>query len=498
MQTAGEYWTAVGFGLLSVAVCVLSTLLFFLWRSEAETDAGKDLFETINSPSLSEENAERYCRQIALKEVGVSGQTRLKNSKVLVIGAGGLGSPILLYLTGAGIGVIGIVDHDSVSVSNLHRQIIHSTHKTHMSKSASAELSCNSLNPNTRIVTYREALSQDLAREIFPLYDVIVDATDNCRSRYLINDAAVYYGKPVVSGAALKWQGHVTVYNYSNGPCYRCIAPREDNGKVDGTPGGAEIFGVSGMVVGVIGCIQSAEVVKVVLNGFGKERPASDSGDGLPVLSGKMLFYNSLSSDHMVRLVRIRDRDADCRTCGSVSVPFFRAPRDSYKVYRGMEMARDSFYPIPSSSILDGEGLEEKVGGLAGSCSGLKINVFDVRPKTLFEISHIKGSKNVSEDEITRRLASLGVHANSKTGEIVDWPRGEDKEGQVRRFLTEYFQIGPDSMLLLLCLNGVRSYYVFTVIQQCFARLGMKVSGYYLDGGIASIRKRLLRSFPNL
>ncbi|XP_668399.1 ENSANGP00000008492 [Cryptosporidium hominis TU502] len=300
MEIIDQNWATFGFYFLSVVICTLSTIVFFLWKSDGEVNTKKDIFETINSPSLSEENVIRYSRQIALKEVGVSGQVKLKNAKVLVIGAGGLGSPILLYLTGAGIGVIGVVDHDTVSTSNLHRQIIHSTDKNHMSKSISAKQSCNSLNPNTRIITYQEALSIDLVKEIFPLYDVIVDATDNCRSRYLINDAAVYYKKPVVSGAALKWQGHVTVYNYSNGPCYRCIAPREDNGKVDGTPGGAEIFGVLGMMVGVIGCLQSTEVIKVILNDFGKgDNSGIDSPNQLPVLSGKMLFYNSLSNEHM-------------------------------------------------------------------------------------------------------------------------------------------------------------------------------------------------------
>ncbi|KAJ1610788.1 putative molybdopterin synthase sulfurylase [Cryptosporidium canis] len=494
MQITDQDWTRFGFYFLSVVICVLSTIIFILWRSDGEISNKKDVFETISTPSLSEENVIRYSRQIALKEVGISGQVKLKNSKVLVIGAGGLGSPILLYLTGAGIGVIGIVDHDTVSTSNLHRQIIHSTNKNHMSKSVSAQQSCNSLNPNTTVITYQEALSIGLVKEIFPLYDVIVDATDNCRSRYLINDAAVFYGKPVVSGAALKWQGHVTVYNYSNGPCYRCIAPREDNGKVDGTPGGAEIFGVLGMMVGVIGCIQSTEVIKVILNNYGKDNGSTgQSNQQLPVLSGKMLFYNSLSSDHMVRLVKIRDKNNDCKTCGSNPVPFFQSCIDSYKVYKGMEMAKDSFFPIPTSNVLNCDNFEEKI--ILARKSNLKINIFDVRPKNLYEISHIKGSNNVLEDELIKKLASLGVHTNTKTGEIIEWPKEDD---QIKQFLLEYFQICPDSIMLVLCLNGVRSYYIFTVIQQCFEKLDMKVSNYYLDGGIASIRKKLLKNFPNI
>ncbi|EAK88847.1 molybdopterin synthase sulphurylase [Cryptosporidium parvum Iowa II] len=495
MEIIDQNWATFGFYFLSVVICTLSTIVFFLWKSDGEVNTKKDIFETINSPSLSEENVIRYSRQIALKEVGVSGQVKLKNAKVLVIGAGGLGSPILLYLTGAGIGVIGVVDHDTVSTSNLHRQIIHSTDKNHMSKSISAKQSCNSLNPNTRIITYQEALSIDLVKEIFPLYDVIVDATDNCRSRYLINDAAVYYKKPVVSGAALKWQGHVTVYNYSNGPCYRCIAPREDNGKVDGTPGGAEIFGVLGMMVGVIGCLQSTEVIKVILNDFGKgDNSGIDSSNHLPVLSGKMLFYNSLSNEHMVRLVRIRDKNSECKTCGSNPIPFFKAGIDSYKVFKGMEMAKDSFYPIPSSNILSSDNFEEKMN-LARK-SNIDIKIFDVRPKNLYDISHIKGSKNVLEDDVIKGLASLGVHTNSKTGEIINWPK--DKNDQIKQFLVEYFQINENCIILVLCLNGVRSYYISTVIQQCFDKLNMKVSNYYLNGGISSIRSKLLKNFPNL
>lgn len=495
MEVIDLDWTKFGFYFLSIVICTLSTIIFFLWKSDGEINTKKDVFETINSPLLSEENVIRYSRQIALKEVGISGQVKLKNSKVLVIGAGGLGSPILLYLTGSGIGVIGVVDHDNVSISNLHRQIVHSTHKNHMNKSISAQQSCNSLNPNTRIIAYQEALSIELVKEIFPLYDVIVDATDNCRSRYLINDAAVYYGKPVISGAALKWQGHVTVYNYSNGPCYRCIAPREDNGKIDGTPGGAEIFGVSGMVVGIIGCLQSTEVVKVILNDFGKGGSnKADYHDHLPVLSGKMLFYNSLSNENMVRIVKIRNKNSDCKTCGSNSIPFFKTDIDSYKVYKGMEMAHDSFFPIPSHKIISSDNFEEKINFARNS--NLKIRIFDVRPKNLYDISHIKGSKNLLEDEVIRKLAKLGVHTNSKTGEIIEWP--EDNNEQIKEFLIDYFQIDQECIILILCLNGVRSYYIFTVIQQCFEKLNMQVQNYYLNGGIASIRSKLLKNFPNI
>ncbi|KAF7458386.1 adenylyltransferase and sulfurtransferase MOCS3 [Cryptosporidium felis] len=482
-------WTAIGFYFLSTVICTLCAIVFLLWKSVG-ISAKRDLFEIITSPSLSEENIVRYSRQIALREVGISGQVKLNRSKVLVIGAGGLGSPILLYLTGAGIGVIGIVDHDSVSTSNLHRQIIHSYHKNHMSKSLSAREACTSLNPNTRIITYQEPLSIGLIKEIFPLYDVIVDATDNCRSRYLINDAAVYYNKPLVSGAALKWQGHVTVYNYSNGPCYRCIAPRDDNGKVDGTPGGAETFGVLGMMVGVIGCLQSTEVIKIILNDFGRDK---DSSSGLPILSGRMLFYNSLSTDNMVRLVQLRNRSEDCRTCGKDQVPFFKNEIDDYKIYKGMELVGDSFFPIPPTKILTCDNIQETIN--FAKKSEKTINIFDVRPNNLFEISHIKGSINILEDDVIKRLASLGVHANSKSGEITEWPIDS---APLREYLTQLLLISDNSIFIIICLNGVRSFYISTIIQQCFVRLQMEVSNYYLSGGILSIRNKFLPSFPNL
>ncbi|KAH8740094.1 molybdopterin synthase sulfurylase [Cryptosporidium ryanae] len=486
-------WTVIGFCFLSIIVSSLFTAIFFLWNSNENRSTKSNIFRTTNNPSLSEENVIRYSRQIALKEVGVSGQVKLKESKVLVIGAGGLGSPILLYLTGAGIGVIGIVDNDVVSLSNLHRQVIHSTLKNDMNKALSARETCNSLNPNTRIVVYQEPLSIELAKEIFPHYDIIVDSTDNCRSRYLINDAAVYYNKPVVSGAALKWQGHVTIYNYLDGPCYRCIAPREDNGKVDGTPGGAETFGVLGMMVGIIGCMQATEVIKLILNGF-KQNLSKTSENMLPVLSGKMLFYNSLSKDNIVRLIDLRRKNKNCKTCGENPVPFFLLSGDCYKVYKGMEMVRNSFYSFPDSRFLTSKNIEQVLEDVKKM--NKKLDIFDVRPINLFEISHITGSKNIPEDSLLEKLAQFDIHINSNTGEIKSWNNENNKF--VKDYLIKTFNISEDKVMVFLCFNGVRSFFVFSILQQCFEKLDMKLLNYYLYGGISSIRSEFLTNFPNL
>ncbi|KAK6588596.1 molybdopterin synthase sulfurylase [Cryptosporidium xiaoi] len=484
-------WTAIGFCFVSIIVSSLFTATFFLWNSGGEPCTKTNIFKTTNNPSLSEENVVRYSRQIALKEVGISGQVKLKESKVLVIGAGGLGSPIIIYLTGAGIGVIGIVDNDTVSTSNLHRQVIHSTFKNDMNKALSARESCNSLNPNTRIITYQEPLSIELAKEIFPHYDVIVDATDNCRSRYLINDAAVYYNKPLVSGAALKWQGHVTVYNYLNGPCYRCIAPRQDNGKIDGTPGGAETFGVLGMVVGVIGCMQATEVVKIILNGSNNSSDKISGGE-LPVLSGKMLFYSSLNKDNMVRLVNLRKKNRDCKTCGENSVPFFSFCGDYYKVYKGMEMVRNSFFQFKDDKVLTLKNIKEVLDNAKKMKQ--KVDIFDVRPINLYEVSHITGSKHIPEDNLLQKLAFFGIHVNSNTGEINSWQ--DENNENIKKYLIETFDISEDKIMIVLCFNGVRSFFVFSVLQQCFEKLDMKLSSYYLNGGISSIRNEFLTNFP--
>ncbi|WP_035095409.1 HesA/MoeB/ThiF family protein [Aquimarina megaterium] len=222
----------------------------------------------------------RYHRQIILPEIGTAGQEKLDTAKVLVIGAGGLGCPVLQYLTAAGVGTIGIVDFDTVDISNLHRQILYGTDSLGTNKAVAAKQRLTDLNPTVTINTYTEKLTPKNAISLFSEYNIIVDGTDNFSTRYLVNDACIITDKPLVYGAIFKYEGQVSVFNYQNGPSYRCLFPEPP--KAGSVPSCSEI-GVLGVLPGIIGSMQANEVLKIIL----------DLGD---VLNGKLLMYNCLTT----------------------------------------------------------------------------------------------------------------------------------------------------------------------------------------------------------
>jgi len=223
----------------------------------------------------------RYSRQTILPEVGIEGQAKLTNASVLVVGAGGLGSPVLLYLAAAGVGRLGIIDADKVDVTNLQRQVIYVTEDEGKSKAETAAKRLSALNPEINIDTYPVWLSKENALEIFSQYDIIVDGSDNFATRYLVNDACVILKKPLVFGSIFKFEGQVSVFNYKGGPTYRCLFPEPPAaGEV---PNCSEI-GVIGVLPGIIGTLQANEVIKIIL----------EKGD---VLSGILYMYDALSND---------------------------------------------------------------------------------------------------------------------------------------------------------------------------------------------------------
>ncbi|TGV01486.1 HesA/MoeB/ThiF family protein [Flavivirga rizhaonensis] len=222
----------------------------------------------------------RYNRHIILSEIGQEGQDKISKAKVLVIGAGGLGCPILQYLTAAGIGTLGIVDFDVVEISNLQRQILFGTSSLGENKAEAAKEHLKDLNDSISITSYPKKLTHKNAIELFNQYDIIVDGSDNFATRYLVNDASVITNKPLVFGSIYKFEGQVSVFNYSNGPSYRCLFPTPpEKGAV---PNCSEI-GVLGVLPGIIGTMQANEVLKIIL-GLGKP------------LSGKLLCYNALNN----------------------------------------------------------------------------------------------------------------------------------------------------------------------------------------------------------
>lgn len=223
----------------------------------------------------------RYQRQIILPEVGLLGQSKLKNAKVLIIGAGGLGCPVLSYLTGAGVGTIGIIDNDTISETNLHRQVLYQTAQIGKSKAESAALNLEKLNPEINFETYNSWLTNENALKIISKYDIIVDASDNFATRYLVNDACVILNKPFVFAAIQGFDAQVSVFNYKSGPTYRCLFPEPPTDAPD-----CNTLGVLGVLPSIAGSFQANEVLKIIL----------EIGD---VLSGKLLIYNTLQNSFL-------------------------------------------------------------------------------------------------------------------------------------------------------------------------------------------------------
>lgn len=232
----------------------------------------------------TKQELERYSRHLRLDQIGATGQARLKMAKVLVIGAGGLGCPALQYLAAAGVGTIGIIDGDVLDLSNLQRQILYATSEVGMYKVKAAKRRLEALNPLLEVKTYPYELTKDNALELMRAYDIVVDGSDNFATRYLVNDASVITQTPLVYGSIFKFEGQVSVFNYENGPSYRCLFPIPP--EVGQVPNCSEI-GVLGVLPGIIGSMQANEVLKIIL-GIGA------------VLSGRLLVYNTLDCQSML------------------------------------------------------------------------------------------------------------------------------------------------------------------------------------------------------
>ncbi len=246
---------------------------------------------------FNEDETERYSKQVILPQIGIGGQEKLKNSKVLVIGAGGLGSPVILYLAAAGVGNIGIADGDRVILSNLQRQIIHNCYSVGKEKVLSAQRQIRILNPNINVKIYDEYITADNIENIIENYDFIIDGTDNFESKFLINDACVIHKKPFCHGGVLGFEGQVMTWLPNGGPCYRCIFEDVPKGK---TMNCSE-SGVIGAVVGIIGCIQALEAIKYIV-GAGE------------LLVGKLYILDGLTMN--TRILKFNNKAKHCKVCG--------------------------------------------------------------------------------------------------------------------------------------------------------------------------------------
>src|SRR5437763_112065 len=248
-------------------------------------------------PKLSHEEILRYSRHLILPDVGVEGQKKLKAARVLLVGAGGLGSPAALYLAAAGVGTLGIVDFDVVDKTNLQRQVLHGTSTVGVSKLESATQRIHDLNPNVRVEPFETRLTADNALDIIRDFDIVADGTDNFPTRYLVNDACVLLGKPNVYGSIFRFEGQATVFAYEGGPCYRCLYPEPPPPGL--VPSCAE-GGVLGILPGTIGLIQATETVKLIL------------GIGEPLV-GRLMLYDALGM--RFRELKLR-KNPECPACG--------------------------------------------------------------------------------------------------------------------------------------------------------------------------------------
>jgi len=348
----------------------------------------------VHSPNgaveLSNEEIARYSRHLIMPEVALDGQKKLKQARVLTIGAGGLGAPLAMYLAAAGVGTLGIVDFDVVDESNLQRQIIHGTSDIGRPKMESAHDRINDINPNVHVEAYEEALSSENALEIFKDFDVIVDGTDNFPTRYLVNDACVLTGKPNVYGSIFRFEGQASVFWAKEGPCYRCLYPEPPPPGL--VPSCAE-GGVLGILPGAIGTIQATETVKLIL------------GIGEPLV-GRLLLYDALGMSF--REMKLR-KDPNCPVCGEN--PSVTELID-YQEFCGIPQAnaQATADEVPEITVQE---LKKRLD------NSENLSVLDVREPHEYEVANI-GARLIPLNELPERLAELDRDAplavHCKTG----------------------------------------------------------------------------------
>ncbi len=336
--------------------------------------------------TLSKDEVLRYSRHLIMPEVGMDGQLKLKHAKVLLVGTGGLGAPLGLYLAAAGVGRIGLVDFDVVDFTNLQRQVIHGTKDVGRKKLDSAADRMADINPFVQIDKHEVALDSSNALEILAPYDIIIDGTDNFPTRYLVNDACVILKKPNVYGSIFRFEGQSTVFAYPGGPCYRCLYPEPPPPGL--VPSCAE-GGVLGILPGIIGLVQATEAVKLIL------------GAGEPLV-GRLLLYDALAM--RFRELRLR-RNPDCPVCG-----------DHPTITKLIDYQEFCGVPQAPAAVTEIAPLEVK----AKLDRGEKFQLIDVREPHEWQIGHIEGAKLIPLGELPKRVNELDslveIVAHCKSG----------------------------------------------------------------------------------
>jgi len=354
-------------------------------------------------PPLAGDELQRYARHLVLPQVGFEGQRRLKAARVLLVGVGGLGSPAALYLAAAGVGTLGLVDHDVVEFSNLHRQPLHGTASVGRSKLASAAERIADVNPNVTVQRHETRLTSANAMEVLAGYDVVVDGSDNFPTRYLVNDACVLLGKPDVYGSIHRFEGQISVFLGGTGPCYRCLfrdpPPREL------VPSCAEA-GVLGVLPGVVGSLQAAETIKLVL------------GTGTPLI-GRLLLFDALA-------MRFRElaleRDPACPVCGERPTVTRLIDYDAFCDATPTPSATS--HAEPASMELTALELKDELA------RGRKLVLLDVRQPWEYDLCHLDGSLHIPLDELPDRVGEI-----ERAAAVVTICHGGGRARQATRFL---------------------------------------------------------------
>ena len=339
-----------------------------------------------NKPmELNKDEILRYSRHLILPEVGMEGQVKLKNAKVLMVGAGGLGAPLGLYLAASGVGRIGIVDFDVVDFTNLQRQVIHGTKDVGKKKLDSAAESMQDINPYLQVDKHEVAISSENALDIIKDYDMVVDGTDNFPTRYLINDACVLLKKPNVYGSIFRFEGQATIFAYPGGPCYRCLYPEPPPPGL--VPSCAE-GGVLGILPGIIGLVQATEAVKLIL------------GTGEPLV-GRLMLYDALAM--RFRELKLR-RNPECPVCGDHPT---QTELIDYYQFCGVphpSETKEETQPVAgfeSDTEIDVTALKARLD------RGDKFQFIDVREPHEYQIASIPGAKLIPLNDVPKRIGEL-------------------------------------------------------------------------------------------
>jgi sulfur-carrier protein adenylyltransferase/sulfurtransferase len=319
---------------------------------------------------LSESERERYRRHLALSDIGAAGQEKLKAARVLVVGAGGLGSPAALYLAAAGCGTLGLLDHDRIDLTNLQRQVLFDTPSIGERKAEAGGARLRALNPEVRVIAHAAELRAANVRELFAQYDLVLDGTDRLSARYLINDACVLMRRPLVSAAIHRFEGHLLTYVPGRGPCYRCLFPQA----IEGMVANCAEAGVLGVLPGVLGTLQATEAIKLIA-GVGE------------LLTGRLLTYDALE----MRFTEFKvSRRRDCAVCGEA--PTITEPEDMSRNPQGPEGIRR----------LSAAALHELLE------RGEKPLLVDVREDVEFAAGHLAGALHIPLGQLPQRLSEIG------------------------------------------------------------------------------------------